>query len=129
MTTATAPVGVARNGDDMVTIGNLDIDIAVDGQTTRVLMRLSNTAGEEVLGYGEARCRKDDRFNLEAGADIAGGRALMVLGAELEKLGLGESKTETAARQGELADAIRTIQQLNQEGFELLREAVLNLTA
>lgn len=76
-----------------IDIGTLDFNVQVQGPTTLV-HAVAEANGDRVEGFGVARCRKDDHFDLEVGADLAGGRALQELGRNLEALALSRSQCQ-----------------------------------
>lgn len=84
------------NDDKMVTIGVLDMNADIKEPTTLVGVKLeSQDVGISVEGYGLARCKPGDHFDVNVGIDIATGRALQELGKQLEQQGLDASITES----------------------------------
>lgn len=78
---------------DKIDIGTLDFNVKFQGPTTLV-HAVAEANGDRVEGFGIARCRKDDRFDEEVGADLAGWRALQELGKNLEALALSRSQCQ-----------------------------------
>jgi hypothetical protein len=94
---------------DPVDFGTLDFNVQVHGLTTIIEAVATNSALEKVSGWGVARCRPTDRFDLETGCDIAAGRALQELGANLEKLGIDASTDETVAQAIDVIEALKVL--------------------
>lgn len=94
--------------DEMLPIGVLDMNADVRGRTVLVSVKLG-VEEKAKFGYGIAKCRKDDRFDLNIGFNIGLGRALQDLGKRVEEEAISESKCEVDAVKADAAREIRSL--------------------
>lgn len=90
-------------------IGAIDFEIDIDDRVTTVTATIENLEGDTLSAIGQAKCRKEDHFDLDVGASIAGGRALGKLAERIVQDAEERVETEQQYSNRKAAEALRDI--------------------
>lgn len=90
-------------------IGTIDFEIDIDDRVTTVSATIENLDGKTLTTIGQAKCRKEDHFDFDVGASIAGGRALEKLAKQIVADAEARVETEQQYSNRKAAEALRDI--------------------